>query len=73
MSAAVAILDALRKKPVAEKKKEFSVAFFVANSAKPKPKGIEKEKETCIRRRRRRRRTAFHKTHTIQTHGQNHG
>lgn len=45
MSAAVAILDALRKKPVAEKKTEFSVAFFVANSAKPKSKGIEKEKE----------------------------
>jgi len=41
MSAAVAILDALRKKPVAEKKKEFSVAFFVANESK----GIEKEKE----------------------------
>jgi hypothetical protein len=43
MSAAVAILDALRKKPLAEKKKEYSVAFFVANSAKPK--GMEKEKE----------------------------
>ena len=32
MAAAVAILDALRKKPVAEKKKQFSVAFFVANA-----------------------------------------
>jgi hypothetical protein len=38
MSAAVAILDALRKKPVAEKKKEFSVAFFVANADKEKVK-----------------------------------
>jgi hypothetical protein len=28
MSAAVAILDALRKKTVADKKKHFSVAFF---------------------------------------------
>ena len=37
MSAAVAILDALRKKPVAEKKKQFSVAFFVANASKSKP------------------------------------
>jgi len=36
MSAAVAILDALRKKPVAEKKKEYSVAFFVANASKSK-------------------------------------
>ena len=36
MSAAVAILDALRKKPVAEKKKEFSVEFFVANASKSK-------------------------------------
>ena len=36
MSAAVAILDALRKKPVAEKKKQFSVAFFVASVAKNK-------------------------------------
>ena len=34
MSATVAMLDALRKKPVAEKKKEFSVAFFVANAGK---------------------------------------
>jgi len=41
MSAAVAILDALRKKPVAEKKKEFSVAFFVANADKEKAKGKE--------------------------------
>ena len=38
MSAAVAILDALRKKPLAEKKKEFSVAFFVANADKQKAK-----------------------------------
>jgi hypothetical protein len=30
MAAAVAILDALRKKPVADKKRHFSVAFFVA-------------------------------------------
>ena len=48
MAAAVAILDALRKKPVAEKKKQFSVAFFVANADKPhkekeKEKGTEKE------------------------------
>ena len=35
MAAAVAILDALRKKPVAEKKKQFSVAFFVAKPRKP--------------------------------------
>jgi|688.fasta_scaffold02125_17 hypothetical protein len=35
MAAAVAILDTLRKKPVAEKKKQFSVAFFVANADKP--------------------------------------
>ena len=45
MSAAVAILDALRKKPLAEKKKEYSVAFFVANSTKPKCMEKEKEKE----------------------------
>ena len=49
MSAAVAILDALRKKPVAEKKKEFSVAFFVANVDNENAKGMEhaqeKEKE----------------------------
>ena len=43
MSAAVAILDALRKKPVAEKKKEFSVAFFVANAPKEKAKRVEDE------------------------------
>ena len=47
MSAAVAILDALRKKPVAEKKKEFSVAFFVANANKEKAnanaKGVVEE------------------------------
>jgi hypothetical protein len=43
MSAAVAILDALRKKPVAEKKKEFSVAFFVANADKEKAKAKGKE------------------------------
>jgi hypothetical protein len=46
MSAAVAILDALRKKPLAEKKKEFSVAFFVANASKSKSKSKEdREKE----------------------------
>ena len=45
MSAAVAILDALRKKPVAEKKKEFSVAFFVANANKEKAKEKAKAKE----------------------------
>lgn len=45
MSAAVAILDALRKKPVAEKKKEFSVAFFVANASKSKSKEEDREKE----------------------------
>ena len=44
MSAAVAILDALRKKPVAEKKKEYSVAFFVANADKDKAKEKAKEK-----------------------------
>ena len=40
-SAAVAILDALRKKPVAEKKKHFSVAFFVA----PVKQHVQKERE----------------------------
>jgi len=45
MSAAVAILDALRKKPVAEKKKEFSVAFFVANASKSKEEDREKERD----------------------------
>jgi hypothetical protein len=39
MAAAVAILDALRKKPVADKKKHFSVAFFVA----PAKQSQEKE------------------------------
>ena len=48
MSAAVAVLDALRKKPVAEKKKEFSVAFFVANVAKPKVKHVEEEEEKAL-------------------------
>jgi len=43
MAAAVAILDALRKKPVAEKKKQFSVAFFVANADKPQ-KGHQEER-----------------------------
>ena len=43
MSAAVAILDALRKKPVAEKKKQFSVAFFVANADRNKHNGVEQE------------------------------
>jgi hypothetical protein len=41
MAAAVAILDALRKKPVAEKKKHFSVAFFVA----PAKHHVQKERE----------------------------
>jgi predicted lipid-binding transport protein (Tim44 family) len=45
MSAAVAILDALRKKPVAEKKKEYSVAFFVANAAKSKSKPNSREEK----------------------------
>ena len=44
MSAAVAILDALRKKPVAEKKKQFSVAFFVASAA-PKQRDTEERQE----------------------------
>ena len=44
MAAAVAILDTLRKKPVAEKKKQFSVAFFVANADKLQ-KRKEKEQE----------------------------
>jgi hypothetical protein len=43
MAAAVAMLDALRKKPVAEKKKQFSVAFFVASVA-PKHKHKHKHK-----------------------------
>jgi len=42
MAAAVAMLDALRKKPVAEKKKQFSVAFFVASVA-PKHKHTHAE------------------------------
>ncbi len=41
MAAAVAILDALRKKPVAEKKKHFSVAFFVA----PAKQHVQKERQ----------------------------
>jgi hypothetical protein len=49
MSAAVAILDALRKKPVAGKKKHFSVAFFVATkstqSKQSKQSKEQKEKE----------------------------
>ena len=46
MSAAVAILDALRKKPVAGKKKHFSVAFFVATkSTQSKQSKEQKEKE----------------------------
>ena len=49
MSAAVAILDALRKKPVAEKKKEFSVAFFVANAAKSKSKPVDREEVREVR------------------------
>ena len=43
MAAAVAILDALRKKPVAEKKKQFSVAFFVAKPRKQKEQDKDKE------------------------------
>ena len=45
MAAAVAILDALRKKPVAEKKKQFSVAFFVASLAKPKERQTEPKEQ----------------------------
>jgi hypothetical protein len=45
MSAAVAILDALRKKPVAEKKKQFSVAFFVASAA-PKQHGNQTQSQS---------------------------
>jgi hypothetical protein len=45
MAAAVAMLDALRKKPVAEKKKQFSVAFFVASVA---PKHKHKEQEQNV-------------------------
>jgi len=52
MAAAVAMLDALRKKPVAEKKKQFSVAFFVASVA-PKHKHkhaeqLEEEQEQNV-------------------------
>ena len=60
MAAAVAILDALRKKPVAEKKKEFSVAFFVANADKEKAtrrveersnqEDEEEEEDTMVKR-----------------------
>ena len=42
-SAAVAILDALRKKPVAEKKQHFSVAFFVAPAKQQQQ--LQKERE----------------------------
>ena len=45
MSAAVAILDALRKKPVAEKKKHFSVAFFVAPAKQHAQKQRQEEQE----------------------------
>ena len=45
MAAAVAILDTLRKKPVAEKKKQFSVAFFVANADKPQKQQEHAEKK----------------------------
>ena len=45
MSAAVAFLDALRKKPVAEKTNEFSVTFFVANASSPRVMEKEEEKE----------------------------
>ena len=45
MAAAVAILDALRKKPVAEKKKQFSVAFFVASLDKPNERQEEPKEQ----------------------------
>ena len=45
MSAAVAFLDALRKKPVAEKTNEFSVTFFVANASSPRVMEKEEEKK----------------------------
>ena len=46
MAAAVAILDALRKKPVADKKKHFSVAFFVAPKNQDKPGQAESEEQS---------------------------
>jgi hypothetical protein len=45
MAAAVAILDALRKKPVADKKKHFSVAFFVAPDKQKKQKQKQKQEQ----------------------------
>ena len=45
MAAAVAILDALRKKPVADKKKHFSVAFFVAPAKQHAQKQQRQERE----------------------------
>jgi hypothetical protein len=45
MSAAVAILDALRKKPVADKKKHFSVAFFVAPTKQHAQKQQRQERQ----------------------------
>lgn len=51
MSAAVAILDALRKKPVAEKKKQFSVVFFVASVSKNKAQKERAEEEERVEER----------------------
>ena len=45
MAAAVAILDALRKKPVADKKKHFSVAFFVAPAKQHAQKQQRQERQ----------------------------
>ena len=45
MAAAVAILDALRKKPVADKKKHFSVAFFVAPDKQKKQKQKQEQEQ----------------------------
>jgi hypothetical protein len=51
MAAAVAVLDALRKKPVAEKKKQFSVAFFVAKPRKQKEQDKDKERREEVEER----------------------
>jgi len=55
MAAAVAVLDALRKKPVAEKKKQFSVAFFVANPRKQNEQDKDKERREEVEERRKER------------------
>jgi superfamily II DNA or RNA helicase len=55
MAAAVAVLDALRKKPVAEKKKQFSVAFFVAKPRKTKEQDKDKERREEVEERREER------------------